>query len=530
MRFYFEDQVLDVPRRELSRARAPILVEPKAFDLLVYLIENRHRLVTKDDLIERIWDGRIVSDSALTSAINSARKAVGDSGQEQRLIRTSARKGFRFVGDVRLEDKPASVMSVPSTRYARSGDVNIAYQVMGDGAVDLILVPGVISHVEYAHELPGYTAALNRLARFARVITFDKRGQGLSDKVSESTTLEDRIDDVRAVMEAVGSHSAFLMGFSAGGAMSVVFTVTYPERVRGLILYGSLLQSRLRDPETLERRIADRTAQWGTGTFMKAVAASRRPIDTETAERFGRFERLSASPGSVKSNLLLNSRLDVSAVLGSVRVPTLVLHRQADIICPIEGSRQIAELIPGAQLVEYPDGDHAFWTGDVEALLADIQEFVSGRSEGAPRVDRMLATVLSLGTMLAKGDVRSYRSLIENHRGNLMKVANDGLLATFDSPSRAVRCALGLTRMESESGQLPCVGLHVGEIEPRQQEPCGIAFDIARSMMHQSQPGEVLVTRVVTDLVADTGLRFAQRGSHEFPDLLGQWELYAARR
>ena len=520
--------MLDVSRRELSRARETILVEPKAFDLLVYLIENRHRLVTKDDLIGRIWDGRIVSDSALTSAINSARKAVGDNGQEQRLIRTSARKGFRFIGDVRLEDESASVISVPPTCYARSGDVNIAYQVMGDGAVDLILVPGVISHVEYAHELPGYTAALKRLARFARVITFDKRGQGLSDKVSESATLEDRIDDVRAVMDAVGSRNAFLMGFSAGGAMSAVFAVTYPERVLGLILYGSLLRSRLRDPGALEQRIIGRTAQWGTGAFMKAVASSRRPINTETAELFGRFERLSASPGSLRSNLILNSRLDVGPVIGSIGVPTLVLHRQGDSICPIEESRQIADLIPAARLVEYPDGDHAFWTGDVEAPIADIQEFVSEHSEGTPRVDRVLATVLSLGTM--KGNTRSYRALVEGHRGNLVNVASDGLLATFDSPSRAVRCALELTRMEKEAGQLPCVGLHIGEIEPRRRETSGIAFAVARSVMHQSRPGEVLVSRVVTDLVADNGLRFAERGSHEFPGLPGRWELYAAGR
>lgn len=464
MRFHFEDQVLDLSRRELSRGRETILVEPKAFDLLVYLIENRHRLVTKDDLIGRIWDGRIVSDSALTSAINSARRAIGDSGQEQRLIRTSARKGFRFVGDVRLEDKPASAISLPPTCYARSGDVNIAYQVMGDGPVDVILVPGVVSHVEYAHELQGYTTALQRLARFARVITFDKRGQGLSDKVSETASLEDRVDDIRAVMDASGSRRAFLMGFSAGGAMSVVFAVTYPARVLGLILYGSLLRSRMRDPEAREQWIAGRTAQWGTGSFMKIVASSRRPIDTETAARFGRFERLSASPGSLRSNLLLNSRLDVSAVLGSVRVPTLVMHRQADAICPIEESRQIAELIPDARLVAYPDGDHAFWTGDVEAPLADIQEFVSGHSEGTPRVDRVLATILSLGAM--KGDTHWYRSLIERHRGDLVNVASDGLLATFDSPSRAVRCALELTLKEKEAGQLPCVGLHIGEIEP----------------------------------------------------------------
>jgi len=528
LRFCFEDQVLDVARRELLRAHEQILVEPKAFDLLVYLIENRHRLVTKDELIRQIWDGRIISDSALTSAINSARKAVGDTGQAQRLIRTSARKGFRFVGEIRLEDKPASTISFPSTRYALSGDVNIAYQIMGDGPVDLILVPGVISHVEYAHELPGYTAALERLARFARVITFDKRGQGLSDKVSESATLEDRIDDVRAVMEAAGSRNAFLMGFSAGGAMSAVFAVTYPERVLGLILYGSLLRSRLRDPEAREQWIVGRTAQWGTGAFMKIVASSRRPIDAETAERFGKFERLSASPGSLRSNLLLNSRLDVTSVLGSVRVPTLVLHRQADSICSTEESRKLVELIPGARFIEYPEGDHAFWTGDIEAPSADIQEFVSGHSDGAPRVDRVLATVLSLGMNLATGDTRQLRFLIDGYRGTMVTVTSDELQATFDSPSRAVRCALELARMERNATQLPGAGLHIGEIEPRRQEACGLAFHVARSLMHQSRPGEVLVSHIVVDLVADSGLRFTERGGRVLPDLPGRWKLYAA--
>lgn len=532
MRFLFEDCVLDVSRRELSRGGATVLVEPKVFDLLVYLIENRERLVTKDDLIGHVWDGRIVSDSALASAINAVRKAVGDSGQNQRLIRTSARKGFRFVGEARREDQVVrsgvAISVLPVTRYASSGGVNIAYQMMGEGPVDLVLYPGVISHVEYLHELPGYTGALRQLASFARVITFDKRGQGLSDRVTDAATLEERIDDVRSVMDAVGSKRALIMGFSDGGAMSAVFAATYPERVSGLILHGSMLRGRNRDPLALERWIVDRTAQWGSGAFVKNVASAHSPIDAETAERFGRLERLSASPGSLRAILTFNNRIDVAPVLSHVRVPTLVLHRQGDAVCPVERGREAAALIPGARLIEYPGGDHAFWTGDTATRVADIRHFISGHRDDTPQLDRVLATVLSVGAVQAIGDAQVYRSLVERHRGALVTASADGLFATFDGPSRAVQCALELARTAQETGQPLRTGLHAGEIESQRVNARGGAFDAARSVMTRSRPGEVLVSRVVVDLVVGTGLRFDQRGAYELAGLPGRWELYAA--
>lgn len=270
------------------------------------------------------------------------------------------------------------------------------------------------------------------------------------------------------------------------------------------------------------------TSRWGSGAFVKHVASAHSPIDADIADRFGRMERLAASPGSLRAIIMFNNQLDVAPVLGNVRVPTLVLHRQGDAVCPVEGGRETAALIPGARLIEYPSGDHAFWTGDTATRIADIREFVSGHRGAVSPLDRVLATVLAVDAVCATGDAQRHQSLVERHRGTLVTTTSAGLLATFDGPSRAVHCALELARMAREAGQPLRAGLHAGEIEPRRVEPRGLAFDAARSVMSRSQPGEVLVSRVVTDLVTGTGLRFAERGSCELAGLPGRWELYAA--
>ena len=434
---------------------------------------------------------------------------------------------------------------LPETRYAQSGDVTIAYQVMGDGPIDLILVPGFVSHIEFAHELTGFTAFLRRLASFARVVTFDKRGQGLSDRMSGAPSLEVRMDDVRAIMDAIGSKRAALVGFSEGGCMSILFAATYPERVSHLILIGcfSCSADRFSD-DAWEARLEQIVKQWGAGEMIKRVAPGEAGKPAAVAQ-FGKFERLASSPGTLRTILQLNRQIDVTAILPTLRVPTLVLHSNADLQVPVELGRKLAAAIPGVKYIEYPTGDHGFWTGYTEHTLGDIEEFITGhRDHDTAELERVLATVLftdivdSTRSAAAMGDQRWRRLLDEHdqlaqqiigkHRGNLVKSTGDGILATFDGPGRAVRCALAFGSAAKEIGLPLRAGLHTGEIEIRGNDIGGIAVHAAARVMSHSGSDEVLVSRVVTDLVAGAGLKFAERGSFELKGLLGRWDLFAA--
>jgi pimeloyl-ACP methyl ester carboxylesterase/class 3 adenylate cyclase len=432
---------------------------------------------------------------------------------------------------------------LPVTRYATGGDVNIAYQTMGTGPIDIIMVPGFISHVEFMHELAGYTVFLRRLSTFARVITFDKRGQGLSDRISGAPSLEQRMDDVCAVMDAIGSRRAVIVGFSEGGAMSVLFAATYPERVTQLVLFGSFATKPAIRTSNLEERIAQVVQTWGTAEMMKTVIPSQTSRDA--INQFSKLERLCASPGAVKTLLQLNAEIDVRSILPAVQVPTLVLHRDKDARVSIELGRELATKIPNASFIEYPGGDHAFWSGDIGPMLGDIEEFVTGhRDNSSGELERVLATVLftdivgSTRSAAAMGDHAWRQSLdnhdylakqmVDKHRGNLVKSTGDGILATFDGPGRAVRCALALGTATQQIGLPLRAGLHTGEIEIRDKDIGGIAVHAAARVMAQSQPTEVLVSRVVTDLVAGAGLKFSERGSHELKGLPGRWDLFAA--
>ncbi|HLX14103.1 MAG TPA: adenylate/guanylate cyclase domain-containing protein [Bradyrhizobium sp.] len=436
-----------------------------------------------------------------------------------------------------------SDFTLPETRYALSGDVNIAYQVMGTGPLDMVMVPGFVSHVEFTHELAGYTAFLRRLSTFARVVTFDKRGQGLSDRISGAPSLEQRMDDVRAVMDEIGSQRAVIMGFSEGSAMSALFAATYPERVAQLILFGGFALPTFLSNDR-EERIGRIVRAWGTGEAMKTVIPSQAE-NQDAVSQFAKLERLSASPGAVKAIAFLNAQIDIRPILPTVQVPTLVLHRRSDARVPIEFGRDLAARIPNARFIEYPGGDHAFWTGGTEALLGDIEEFVTGhRESSSTEFERVLATVLftdivdSTRSAAAMGD-QSWRRLldshdhlaqqvIEKHRGVLVKNTGDGVLATFDGPGRAVRCALAFGAAAQQIGLPLRAGLHTGEIEMRGRDIGGIAVHAAARVMAQSQASEVLVSRVVTDLVAGAGLKFSERGSYELKGLPGRWELFAA--
>lgn len=439
--------------------------------------------------------------------------------------------------------------SLPKTHYVTTDDVSIAYQILGNGPIDIVCVPGVISHLEFLHEFPGYTSSLLRLAKFARVVTFDKRGQGLSDRMVGAPSLEQRMDDVRAIMDEIGSKSAVLFGFSEGCPMSVLFAATYPERVSHLVLYGGFARAAdLFLPnitrEGLEALIAQRVKTWGDGEMVKLVFPSQ-AHDQDAVAQMAKLERLAISPGAMRTNRFLNSQIDVTSILPSVRVPTLVLHRWRDAVVPVALGSSLSAQIPGARYIEYPDGDHAFWTGDAETLLGDVEEFVTGRRDsGAAETERVLATIMftdvvdSTGRAAAMGDQR-WRGLLDkhdhlarqtivNHRGSLVRNTGDGVLATFDGPGRAVRCALALSSAARKIGLPLRAGLHTGEIELRGQDIGGIAVHAAARVMSQADSDEVLVSRVVTDLVAGAGLSFSERGSYELKGLPGRWDLFAA--
>lgn len=428
---------------------------------------------------------------------------------------------------------------LPTTRYALSGDTNIAYQTMGGGPIDILMVPGIVSHVEFSHELPGYTAFLRRLSTFARVVTFDKRGQGLSDRLSGTPPLEQRMDDVRAIMDDIGSRQAVLWGFSEGAPMSALFAATHPDRVSHLILFGGYSKA-----FATEEMILERVRLWGTGAMIKQLIPDQ-AADPEAVAQFAKFQRLSASPGTYKAFGLLNILIDIRPILPSVRVPTLVLHRRSDTLVPIEHGRNLAAQIPAAKFIEYEGGNHAFWTGEVDTLIGDVEEFVTGhRESSSDSLERVLATVLftdivestrratELGDQTWRRLLDSHdqlaKQMIEKHRGSLIKSTGDGILATFDGPGRAVRCALAFEMAAKQIGLPLRAGLHTGEVEMRGRDIGGVAVHAAARVMGECGPSEVLVSRVVTDLVAGAGLKFAERGSHELKGLPGRWDLFAA--
>jgi class 3 adenylate cyclase len=436
------------------------------------------------------------------------------------------------------------------TRYARSGEVSIAYQVVGDGPFDLVYVPGFVSNIELMWEEPGLARFLERLASFSRLILFDKRGTGLSDPVPNDglPTLEERMDDVRAVMDAVGSKRAALLGHSEGGNMCVLFSATHPERTTALLLVGSYAK-RIRSEDypwapTVEERareIEETEATWGSPEAFRALAPSKEN-DPDFQRWIGRYLRQSASPKAAAALLRMNTQIDVRNVLPTIGVPTLLLYRTHDADVHVDEGRYIAERIPGSTFVELPGADHLMWTGDADALLDEVEGFLTGVRRG-PDPDRVLATVLftdvvgSTETATRVGD-RAWRSLLERHhqvvrralarwRGREIDTAGDGFLATFDGPARAIRCAVAASEGIRDLGLQIRAGLHTGEVEIAGGDVRGIAVHIGSRVAGLAGPGEVLVSRTVADLVAGSGIVFAERGEHELKGVSGTWLVYA---
>jgi pimeloyl-ACP methyl ester carboxylesterase len=439
----------------------------------------------------------------------------------------------------------------PATRYTKSGGVNIAYQVVGEGPVDVVLVPGWLSHLELAWEEPTHARLFRRLGSFSRLILFDKRGTGLSDRVAEHElpTLEERMDDVRAVMDAAGSERAALFGFSEGAPMSILFAATHPERTQALVLFGGFAHW-VRDDDTPwapSREDHEAVAlvyetHWGEAVGLSAFAPSVAG-DAEFRRRFASLLRMAASPGAAVALLRMNVEIDVRPVLPLVRVPTLVLHRTGDRVVAVEGGRYLAEHIPGARLVELGGSDHLLWVGDTDAVVDEVEEFLTGMRHVA-EPDRVLATVVfsdivsSTERAAALGD-QQWRTVLDAHntvvahqlerfRGRLVKWLGDGVLATFDGPARAIRCGQAIVDEGRRMGVDIRVGVHTGECEVRDDDVGGLAVHIAARVMARAGPGEVVVSSTVKDLVVGSGFDFTDRGSHQLKGVPGKWRLFAA--
>ena len=439
----------------------------------------------------------------------------------------------------------------PETRYAKSGDVNIAYQVVGEGPLDLVLVHGWVQSFDAAWDIEPIERFYQRLASFSRLILFDKRGTGLSDRVplDDLPPLETRMDDMRAVMDEVGVERAAVLGHSEGGAMCALFAATYPERTRALVMSGSAARTRwARDYpigatdealEELERSILE---NWGVELIRSMLQQLAPTIadDEGLVQAHTRAALRAASPAAAAALTRMSAMIDVRHVLPAIRVPTLVLHRADEVLA--DASRYVGERIPGAKVVELPGSEHMPWLGDQDAALAEIEEFLTG-VRPHPALDRVLATVLFtdiVGSTELAADLgdRRWRELLEQHnslvrhelarfRGRELNTAGDGFLATFDGPARAVACAVSIRESARVLGLQIRFGLHTGELELAGSEIRGIAVHTGARVAAKAGPGEVLASSTVKDLVAGSGLEFEDRGSHELKGVPGEWRRYA---
>ncbi len=432
------------------------------------------------------------------------------------------------------------------TKYAKSGDVHIAYRVFGDGPRDILLVPGTLSHVELYWELPANEYILKRLTSFARVIVFDKRGQGLSDRVAEQS-LEERIGDVRAVLDAAGSKRTAVFAWSEGGPMSLMFAATYPERSSALVLFGCFASMKAEpwalSQERFNQFLAAVDAHWGEGILVPINAPSMRE-NKAFVQWFGRLERAASSPGGILALFRADYENDARHLLSSIQVPTLILHRKDDSTIPVACGRDMAQRIPGAKYVELSGEDHLLQALEpdlLDRLLDEIEEFNTG-TRHRPDPDRVLATVMFTDIVRSTeraaeiGDSR-WRALLTDYyaavrkelsvfRGREVNTAGDGLLATFDGPNRAIRCACAVRERLRPLGLQVRSGLHTGECELIGEDVGGIAVHIAARVAATAEPDEVLVSSTVRDLVAGSGLRFADRGMHFLKGVPDEWHLF----
>ncbi len=553
MRLQFADFLLDLSERRLFRAGREVMLAPKAFDVLSFLATRSNQLVLRDQLMKELWPDTFVDDHALSFQIAEVRKALGDDPKSPVYIETRPRRGYRFMPLVEECGASASLRSapapdslpiagippkplldgIPETHYARSGDVNIAYQVVGGGPMDLVFVMGWVSHLEYFWREPRFARFLRRLASFSRLILFDKRGTGLSDRVpvNQLPTLEQRMDDVRAVMDAVGSKRAAIVGVSEGGPLSVLFSATHPEKVSGLVMIGSYPR-RLSDadypwgptPAEHDSYCKQISAQWGGPVGIEARAPSL-ANDPEFRGWWATYLRMGASPGAAEALTRMNAEIDIRPILPTIRVPTLVIHRVEDKTLLVEGARFMAGQIRDARMLELPGADHLPFVGDQDAILDAIEQFLTGISH-TPQPERALATTLFLDIPLSlrptggrmTPEATSYRNRIRREmewfRGRAADMDSGAPLATFDGPARAVRCAVAMVADGVRLGLPMRAALHTGECEFLSGvPPAGYTVELTGRMLTSAASGQVLVSRVVKDLVAGSGIQFTRHSA-----------------
>jgi pimeloyl-ACP methyl ester carboxylesterase/DNA-binding winged helix-turn-helix (wHTH) protein/class 3 adenylate cyclase len=567
--FRFGRHRLDAGERRLFADEEAIQLAPKVFDTLHLLVKNAGHVLTKEQMLEEIWEGSFVEENNLAQNISLLRRVLGES-KDEKFIETVPKFGYRFVAEVTAEEgeqaKPKELretpglelsfssatmpgMAVPETRYVQNGEVNIAYQVVGDGPVDIVFVMGWVSHLEYFWREPRVARFFTRLASFSRLILFDKRGTGLSDRVplSELPTLEQRMEDVHAVMDAVGSERAVLIGVSEGGPMCSLFAATYPERTLALVMFGTYAKRIWEEdypwaPTTEERDAFFDLMQreWGTPVGIEERAPSLAG-DPEFREWWAEYLRMGASPGAAVALTKMNAEIDVRSVLPSIRVPTLVIHRNGDLCLKVEEGRYVASKIPGCKYVELPGTDHLPFVGDQDSVLDAIDQFVTGTLYPGT-YDRVLATVLNMRIIDPRAEVRKrgdldLRGLVgrakdivkryfELYRGKEVDYVNGGVLATFDGPARAIRCAAAIAEAANGLGVSVKAGLHTGECDVLEGRYSGVAVELSQKIADLAAPGNILVSRTVTDLVAGSGIRFNEYGVRTFEGVEGDWRLF----
>lgn len=570
---------LDAAERLLYDDTTTVTLPPKVFDTLLLFVANAGRVLSKEKMMSEIWDDSFVEENNLAQNISHLRRVLGESSGK-RFIETVPKFGYRFVADVVRThgEVPAEVVETtrariyiqendgetalalspaatalprrkPETRYVQNGEINIAYQVVGDGPIDIVFVMGWISHLEYFWEEPHFASFLDRLASFSRLILFDKRGTGLSDRVPlhELPTLEQRMEDVHAVMDAVGSERAVLVGVSEGGPMCSLFAATYPERTVGLVMIGTYAK-RIRDedypwaPTETQRQafFEQMQREWGGPVGIDERAPSLAG-DAEFRDWWAEYLRMGASPGAAVALTKMNAEIDVREVLPLIRVPTLVIHRAGDMCLKVEEGRFVASKIPAATYVELDGIDHLPFVGDQNEVLDEIERFVDG-VRFAGEYDRVLATVLSIkivdtAAQKRKRGLDEWQALLERSRGFVRRqldmfkgrevaVENAEVLAAFDGPARAIRCASSIIAVAAANGVNVKTGLHTGECDVTGDRYSGFAVDLARKIADHSASGNILVSRTVKDLVAGSGLAFNEFGRRSFEGIDGEWRLF----
>lgn len=586
--YYFSRFRIDAAERLLFDGDTTVQIPPKLFDTLLMLVANAGRVLSKERMLDEIWEGSFVEENNLAQNISQLRRILG-----AKTIETVPKFGYRFVAEVSEEDDPqsrtevietvrarifvddgsgtslSSVSSqrpglaaenaalrskpIPETRYVQNGDVNIAYQVVGDGPIDIVFVMGWVSHLEYFWKHHLFASFLERIASFSRLILFDKRGTGLSDRVplNELPTLEQRMEDVHAVMDAVGSERAALLGVSEGGPMCALFAATYPERTSAVMMFGTYAR-RIMDedypwapPADQHNRFLDTIArEWGKPVGIEERAPSM-ANDPEFRTFWAEYLRMGASPGAAVALTKMNAEIDVRNVLPLVRVPTLVMHRVGDMCLKVEEGRYVASKIPKSRYVELPGNDHLPFVGDQDEILAEVERFVTG-VHFADEYDRILATVMSVSFADTEAEIEKRGSVVWTdfvarsksfvHRqlgifkGREVSIGDEETLAAFDGPARAIRCAEAIKQAAVAQNVTLRIGLHTGECDVLGDTYSGFAVDLARKIAELSSDGNILVSRTVKDLVAGSGLAFSDIGVRSFDGVEGDWRLFTVEQ